>query len=916
LAGAILNKVILISAFCFLISDLAFPAPWSGILPNGTAIDWSSAGIPGGIPNRTTICTTIPAAACGIGSADCTGTIQNALNSCPAGQVVLLGTGTFLLKGAIQIPGNVTLRGQGADQTILNSMVTTGGGVIQIGQWTLQWASGLVPSGNVLITSGATAGSQSIQVSDASNIQVGKFLLITELNEFPLVSIAGTEGDCTWCSPFNDNGARSLGQVSQVTSVSGNTIGISPGLFRSMNDALPDWSPNTQYPLNAFINPSVQPTHGYQQTFNNGSLPYLCISGASPPAFPTDGSSVTDGNCVWQDIGTTTTTLPLADPFTATQYVGLENLQIYANNTGAGPSIVMNECAYCWVSGVEDNYADGDHVDIALGYHDEIVNSYFSNAFLHTPGVYDSDIRIGNQTTGSLVQNNILERLHASIMMDWGPAGDVIAYNYLFGNFDAGYYFSFFGDMSFHGPHPEFNLFEGNIGDNFNADDIHGSSSHSTSFRDWYKGTTKICEPLSGRSPVSCSPMGVPGNSGVNGWWAVGANTAFVEGIRSSYFNFVGGVAGSQNMANLLAYDSGAPVPEANECVGLCEPNTPSTCGANYPPTGYLSCDFDIGYWHGGGDMSGVPYATAGPYLSSAPYNTIFIHGEYSDAAGSVIWAPGVTQSLPASFYLSSKPSWFGSVPFPPIGPDVSGGLANAYGHAYAIPAEVCYDQVMGGTDGTGSPLPFNANKCYGTGGSSPPPSGVPVVAFINPTNGATVSSVITISASVSDSTAAVTSVQFSAGGAAPLVDSASPWTFSWDTTQMPNGPQILALTAYDTVGNNASATIQVVVSNATSGTNPGAGAGLGNVIAYPNPWRSDRGYAQQITFKGLTGNTTVKIFTVSGHLVKTLSATTNPTTSWDLTNDSADRVASGVYIYLATNDQGQTARGKVVVIR
>jgi len=33
------------------------------------------------------------------------------------------------------------------------------------------------------------------------------------------------------------------------------------------------------------------------------------------------------------------------------------------------------------------------------------------------------------------------------------------------------------------------------------------------------------------------------------------------------------------------------------------------------------------------------------------------------------------TQSLPASFYLGSKPAWFGSVRNPPIGPDVTGAL-------------------------------------------------------------------------------------------------------------------------------------------------------------------------------------------------------------------------------------------------
>lgn len=811
--GFYLIKTLLISAFCFLVSDLLLPAaPWSGILDPSRAINWSTAGIPGGIPVRTTPCATIAADACGNGSTDCTATIQNALNSCLGGEVVSLGVGTFLLDGILKIPGNVTLRGQGADQTILNSKSTTGYGAIQMGAWTVR----VDMTGNVGITGGATQGSQSITVSDASGISVGKYLLITELNEFPFVNLAGDEGNCSYCDSFSDNGARSLGQVSEVTSVNGNTIGITPGLFRSMNNPLPHWSPDTPYPLNAFINPATQPTHSYQQTFNNGAPPYTCTSGASVPAFPANGASVTDGTCTWLDIGATTTTLPLADPFSATKYAGVENLQIYANHTGAGSDIVMNQCAYCWVKGVEDNYTDGDHVDVSLGYHDEIVNSYFSNAFLHTPGQYDSDIALKSNSTGVLVQNNIIERNHVSVMLEWGAAGNVIAYNYMFGNFDGGGApYALFASLDMHGAHPEFNLMEGNIQSAYTEDSIHGSSSDNTSFRDWQKGTTKVCNPRTGRGTVTCAPMGdYYSNPGVNGWWAVHQNYAYDLGIDISCSNLVGGILGSQTMANLKIENDSTPMPQVNEAVAVCGP---SPCGSGSRVDGDGAYAITLGYWQ---DNNG-----SSPYGTLTPYHTLFEHGEYTSPSGAVTWASGVPQSLPASFYLSAKPNWFGDVPFPPIGPDVSGGLADAFGHAYAIPAEVCYEQVMGGTDGTGSPLEFNADRCYGNASSPPPPQ-------------------------------------------TPMTNSSS---FS---------PR-----------------------------------------AYPNPWRSDRGYAQQITFDQLTGNTTIKIFTVSGRLIKTLGAVATATSApgtavWDLTNDSGDKVASGIYIYLGTNDQGQQARGRVVVIK
>jgi len=87
------------------------------------------------------------------------------------------------------------------------------------------------------------------------------------------------------------------------------------------------------------------------------------------------------------------------------------------------------------------------------------------------------------------------------------------------------------------------------------------------------------------------------------------------------------------------------------------------------------------------------------------------------------------------------------------------------------------------------------------------------------------------------------------------------------------------------------------------------------DVHVYPNPWRSDRHTGKQITFDPRSGQpSAIKIFTVSGHLVKTLPPTSGAR-NWDLTTDTGDTVASGVYLYLASGDSGQS-RGKLAVIR
>ena len=89
------------------------------------------------------------------------------------------------------------------------------------------------------------------------------------------------------------------------------------------------------------------------------------------------------------------------------------------------------------------------------------------------------------------------------------------------------------------------------------------------------------------------------------------------------------------------------------------------------------------------------------------------------------------THTLPTSFYLSGRPSfWPSSKPFPGIGPDVTGGISTVAGHAYTIPAQDCFTNVMGGsvTSAVGVLL-FNANNCYAQSTASiAPPTNLIVV--------------------------------------------------------------------------------------------------------------------------------------------------------------------------------------------
>ena len=92
--------------------------PTSGVLPSydDAYANWKNAGLQsvGGIPNRTTVCATVNPLG---GGQDDFANIQNAINKCPAGEVVQLGAGAFTVHMAdlpIQISTGIVLRGTGA----------------------------------------------------------------------------------------------------------------------------------------------------------------------------------------------------------------------------------------------------------------------------------------------------------------------------------------------------------------------------------------------------------------------------------------------------------------------------------------------------------------------------------------------------------------------------------------------------------------------------------------------------------------------------------------------------------------------------------------------------------------------------------------------------------------------------------
>ncbi|MGB6496515.1 MAG: Ig-like domain-containing protein, partial [Candidatus Acidiferrum sp.] len=103
-----------------------------------------------------------------------------------------------------------------------------------------------------------------------------------------------------------------------------------------------------------------------------------------------------------------------------------------------------------------------------------------------------------------------------------------------------------------------------------------------------------------------------------------------------------------------------------------------------------------------------------------------------------------------------------------------------------------------------------------------------PTVSMTAPANGATVSGTVAVSATASDNVA-VASVQFQLDNVnVGAADTATPYTYSWDTTKSTNGTHTLRAIATDTSNNSTtSVSISVTVSNTTDTTPPSVPTGL-----------------------------------------------------------------------------------------
>jgi hypothetical protein len=600
--------------------------PWTGIIAPSRAIDWSQAGVPGGIPVRTTVCASIApegSASAPVAPAD----VNAAIAGCPAGEVVYLQPGNFYFSSGIDFAdhSNVTLRGAGADQTFLyfygDASCYGMQGDVCIENGTNTWGGNGATVGNW--TAGYAPGTTQITLDNTSGIVPGRTLLILDqLND------SNTDNGGLWINDTNgvaeddnpSNGyrpGRAQGQVVLATAVSGSTVTISPGIY------MPNWS-----------------------------------SSQSPQAWWSTPAVTGDG---------------------------VEDLSM-DNSHSNGNAIVVDSGYGDWVNGVR-SYQEGSiqHVLVYQSAHCTIQSSYFygtPNAITESYG-YDEVM-----SSDDLIANNIFQHIASPVVVDGSSSGTVAAYNYALDDYFGGASSNWMA-IAFE-PHSagiDYELFEGNVGDGFGADDIHGTGNLWTLFRNRLYGFDPP-DPLRTNDTIAVTV------DSFHRFMNVVGNVLGDSGVTTTY-QIVAPAGGNQDMVDEvynLGWSNWAGWPTQ-------DPLTPSTL--------FRWGNYDVVH-------------------NAAEWNPLEVPSSLSALANPV----PTTETLPASFFLSSKPAWWitpwGTPPWPAIGPDVTGGTdASANGHANAIPAQLCYENSPNDQnypqDQSGLYVKlFNAGSCYGQPPAAP----------------------------------------------------------------------------------------------------------------------------------------------------------------------------------------------------
>ena len=541
-------------------------------------------------------------------------TINTAITNCATDGVVLLEAGTFTLSTGIQIHrSDVTLRGDGPDSTIVKF---TGG------------CSGLGGSVSGSVCLRYPAGGDPIDAPDFTR---------------------------TWSAGY-DKGDTVI-TLNSVTSLATNRLLMCDQLDDSDTDNGGVWQCKNADVCSQEGNPGGRTGRTQLQMAVVSAINGTDVTLNVPLGMPNWRTGQTP-QCVYET--------------NSSSGIGVEDLTFdFSGNTGSTGGILVAGVFQSWIQNIRTINGNRNHIWFYYAGFNTVRDSYFYG--VQSGGSQSYGIE-QYQSSYNLVENNITEHI-TSANIGGNQHATVIAYNYSIDDYFATATWMQASSQS-HSAGANFNLYEGNIGPGFNADNTHGTSHFHTAFRNYWIG------------------------------WETGKDSQTVPVhvyAPNRYFNFLGNVLGRDTTHT--AYE--------------CAPASSSTASCANADAAV----FQIGWSDdGGAKHASMPNDTL-------VKSTMFRWGNYdnvNDAArfessevpsGLSDYPNAVpsSQTLPNSLLYSSEPSWFGSVAWPPIGPDVSGSQGPG-SKAHKIPAQVCYEAMADDPAYSGTTVRlFNADDCYPT---------------------------------------------------------------------------------------------------------------------------------------------------------------------------------------------------------
>lgn len=540
-------------------------------LPNNNALPYFGlTGVPGGIPNRTTIFVNVATTSntrykCfGNGTTDNRAALEAAINDCPAGQVVYVPAGTYRVGDQIRIfeKSHWTLRGDGPGQTII---VGGGDGLVTIGNmpWMAEWPAA------VAITGGATRGSTNITVASTTGFAVDKLIFLEQQNDGSIVFGSGSGGS----NPAGDrmrNNTRNLNQRVMITGISGNQISFYP-------------------PLNFNFNQSLSPT----------AVPYGAKIGP--------------------------------------KFVGIESMTLRGSPSGMGVWFMGTYGS--WLKNVEITQWNTWGVEVQASACIEVRDSY-----IHEPAVYAWSRGYPYQfdmANNCLTENNIFWKFQGGVILQGCSSGNVFGYNLMFQVYNVynGIETMLASAAGNHTPYPTVNLWEGNYMNAYHADFYYGPSSKGTLLRNYLTGTdpdirqNRFCVNLDSHQWHHSVVGNILGSVGTNA-----PLNALLPGTTITWAN---------TSPLVWGYDSG---------------------GVSFPYS--VNYIFRLGYPYIGNNSTGsgtYPPSTGVTAFDLTVKSNTIIHGNWDYSSKTVKWDPAITDTaVPNSYYLPSKPAWFGNLRWPP----------------------------------------------------------------------------------------------------------------------------------------------------------------------------------------------------------------------------------------------------------